>query len=188
MDAALIPHVSDAITLLSNEWVWKQVGDEVGDIVDACKDIVESWYSDMLIGAVFPWVMNPPSGWLLLDGSTYASTDYPELFAVLPSHLISGSNFTLPDVANSFPYGVQDEDDGSLVEGSNDLTLTIAQLPVHTHDYIPSPIGVSPGGAGPPIPSAAPSTPIPTTSTGSGDNIDKRPQRFGLVYAVFTGR
>lgn len=188
MDVALIPHISDAITLLTNAWVWEKVEDDVNDIVLACKAIVESWYSDMLIGSVFPWLVNPPAGWLLLDGSTYANADYPELSDILPGHLISGANFTLPDVEGAFPFGVLSEDDGAAVEGENILNLTIGQLPSHSHSYVPSPLSVTPGIAGPAAPAAAPAAPIQTGTVGSGDDIDKRPLRFGLVYAVFAGR
>lgn len=188
LDAALFPHVGDVITALTNESQWEVVGDDVADIVAACKESVESWYSDMLIGSVFPWIVNPPAGWLLLDGSTYASADYPELSTLLPVHLVSGANFTLPNVADAFPFGVLDEDDGSSVTGANVLNLTIGQLPAHTHTEIPALAGVDVGGAGPPLPSATVGAPIASGSTGDGDNVDTRPKRFGLVYAVFSGR
>jgi microcystin-dependent protein len=189
LDAALFPHVGDAITKLTNEWVWEKVGDDVEDVVAACKASVESWYSDMLIGSILPWIINPPGGWLLLDGSTYASADYPELSALLPTHLISGSDFILPDVENSFPFGVLDEDDASIVVGSNALTLSVAQLPAHTHNYISTIIDVDVKTVGVPDPlGARTGPPVATTPTGSGDDIDIRPKRFGLVYAVFAGR
>jgi hypothetical protein len=188
LDTALFPHVGDAITTLTNDWHWEEIGDPVSDVVSACKQAVESWYSDMLIGTVFPWIINPPSGWLLLDGSTYANSDYPELSALLPVHLVSGANFTLPDVENAFPFGVLDEDDGSAVAGSNVLTLTVGQLPSHTHTEIPPTVGATVGGAGPPLPSAEVGAPVASGLTGDGDDIDTRPKRFGLVYAVFAGR
>jgi len=188
LDAALFPHVGDAITELTNSWQWVEVGDSVADIVASCKASVESWYSDMLIGSVFPWLINPPAGWLLLDGSTHASADYPELSVLLPTHLISGANFILPDVENAFPFGVVDEDDGSSVAGSNVLNLTIGQLPAHTHTYTPPVLTVNAETPVVPIPTSGIGSPIATGSTGSGDDIDKRPLRFGLVYAVFAGR
>lgn len=188
MDVTLIPHVSDAITLLSNAWVWEKVGDDVSDVVLACKAIVESWYSDMLIGSVFPWLVNPPLGWLLLDGSTYANADYPELSGILPAHLVAGANFTLPDVEGAFPFGVQDEDDGTVVDGSNILNLTVGQLPSHTHTYIPPVLTVEAETPTTPIPTAGIGTSTATGATGDGDDIDRRPLRFGLVYAVFAGR
>lgn len=187
-DSALFAHLGDAITRLTNEWVWEPVGDSVSDVVDECKEIVESWYSDMLIGSVFPWMINPPVGWLLLDGSTYASADYPELSALLPSHLISGANFTLPDVENAFPYGVADKNDSTAVDGSNVLNLSVSQLPAHNHTYTPPVLTINAETPVVPVPTAGIGAPTTTGNTGSGDDIDKRPLRFGLVYAVFSGR
>ncbi len=188
IDSALFPHVGDAITQLTNDWVWEAVGDDISDVVSACKEAVESWYSDMLIGTVFPWIINPPTGWLLLDGSTYASADYPELSALLPAHLIAGANFTLPDVENAFPFGVLDEDDGTVVAGSNALTLTVGQLPSHNHTYTPPVLTINAETPVVPIPTAGIGSPIATGNTGDGDDVDIRPKRFGLVYAVFAGR
>ena len=188
LDMALLQHFGDAITALTNDWVWEEVEDSISDVVAACKDSVENWYSDMLIGSVFPWVINPPAGWLLMDGSTHASADYPELSALLPSHLISGANFTLPDVENAFPYGIHDEDDGSAVSGTNVLNLSIAQLPAHTHTYTPPTLTINAETPVVPIPTAGIGAPVATGSTGAGDDIDKRPLRFGLIYAVYAGR
>jgi microcystin-dependent protein len=188
LDVALFPHIGDAITALTNDKEWEPVEDAVADVVAACKDSIESWYSDMLIGSIFPWIINPPDGWLLLDGSTHASADYPELSALLPAHLITGPNFTLPDTASAFPYGVVDEDDGAIVTGTNVLNLTIAQMPSHTHTYTPPIIVPQAEIPAVPVPHTASGTPIQTGATGSGDDIDKRPKRFGLIYAVFAGR
>lgn len=188
IDSALFPHVGDAITELTNDFTWEEIGDSVSDVVSACKDAVENWYSDMLIGSIFPWIINPPAGWLLLDGSTYASADYPELSALLPAHLISGDNFTLPDIENAFPYGVLDEDDGSQVAGSNVLTLTVGQIPAHSHLYTPPALTIEAETPVVPIPTATVGTPTQTGNTGDGDDIDIRPKRFGLLYAVFACR
>ena len=187
LDVALFPHVGDAITKLADEKEWEAVGDSVVDVVAACKESVENWYSDMLIGSVYPWIITPPTGWLLLDGSTYASADYPELSGLLPPHLISGLNFTLPDVSDAFPFGVVDEDSGSTVTGANVLNLTVAQLPAHSHLYTPPALTI-PVGPPPATPVSGIGTPVQTSDTGSGDDIDKRPRRFGLIYAVFSGR
>lgn len=188
LDSALFPHVGDAITSLSLDIEWTKVGDEVVDVVAEVKKSVESWYSDMLIGTVFPWLINPPVGWLLLDGSTYASADYPELSALLPAHLISGANFTLPDVSYAFPQAVQDEDDAGAVVGSNVLTLTVGQLPAHNHTYTPPVLTIDAETPSVPVTTAGVGSPTTTGNTGDGDDVDIRPMRFGLVYAVFSGR
>lgn len=188
IDIALFPHVGDALTSLAEELTWKVVGDDIVDVVAACKLGVESWYSDMLIGTVFTWIINPPNGWLLLDGSTHAIADYPELGALLPSHLISGTDFILPDVENAFPFGVIDEDDGTVVTGSNVLNLTVGQLPTHNHTYTPPVLTINAETPVVPVPTAGIGAPTTTGNTGSGDDIETRPKRFGLVYAVFAGR
>ena len=187
VDIALLPHLGDVITTLTSDWVWELVQDDIDVIVAACKDVVEEWYGDMLVGSVFPWLSTPPIGWLLLDGSTHAEADYPELFAVLDDALKSGTDFTLPDVDGAFPYGVMASADAGSVTGSNTLNLTVGQLPAHTHNYVPATLGV-PAGPPPTQPSAIVGATIPTGSTGSGDNIDRRPLRFGLLYAVYAGR
>lgn len=187
MDSALIPHFSDAITKLSNKYVWTEVEDSIDVIVESCKASVESWYSDMLIGSVAPWLSTPPDGWLLLDGSTHAGVDYPELFAVLDDALKSGSDFTLPDTSNSFAFGVNVKADAGQIVGSNTLNLTIGQLPAHTHTYEPPTMTV-PVGPPPTTPVGGIGSPVPTGSTGNGDDIDRRPLRFGMIFAVFAGR
>lgn len=188
VDTALIPDVSDAITLLTSDWVWEQVGDDVAEIVQACKDIVETWYSNMLVGSVTLWLSTPPDGWLLLDGSTHAENDYPELFAVLDDALKDGTDFTLPDVSDSFPFGVQVKADAGAVTGSNTLNLTVGQLPPHAHQYTPPVMTVTAETPVVPIPTAGIGAPVATSSIGDGDDIDRRPARFGLVFAVFAGR
>jgi hypothetical protein len=188
IDEALIPHLSDAITSLDELFGWWEVGDSVDDVVAEVKRSVELWYSDMLIGTVHSWLSTPPNGWLLLDGSTHARDDYPELFEVLDDSLKDGSDFTLPDVADAFPFGVQDTADAGSVAGSNTLSLTVAQLPAHTHTYTPPVLTVDAETPTVPIPTAGIGGPTATGSTGDGDDIDKRPLRFGLIFAVFAGR
>lgn len=189
LDSALLPHFGDAITALTNENEWTAVGDAVADVVAACKASVESWYSDMLIGMVSSFVAAPPSGWLELDGVTYAQADYPELFAKLPSGWISGTDFTLPDVDGVFLNGVGLAGTIGATGGSNSHVLTEAEMPAHTHAYTMPVAAPDTVGAGAPIPSVmsvVPST--ATTSSGSGGAHENRPAFLSLVVAVFAGR
>ncbi len=188
LDVALLPHFGDAVTELTKENTWTEVGDTVAEVLAACKDSVESWYSDMLIGSVAPWLSTPPDGWLLLDGSTHAQDDYPELFAVLDAALKDGTDFTLPDTTNSFAYGVLAKADAGQVAGSNTLNLTVGQLPSHNHTYTPPVLSATAETPVVPVPSVAVGASTSTGSTGDGDDIDRRPLRFGLVFAVFAGR
>lgn len=188
LDRALSPHVADAIANLSQAAQWLEVGDSVDAVITAAALTVEDYYENMLVGSVFPWLSTPPDGWLLLDGSTHALGDYPELAAVLDESLKDGPNFTLPDVEGAFPYGVLLKANTGHLDGSNILNLTVGQLPAHTHTYTPPVLSVEAETPAVPIPTAGIGSPIATGSTGDGDNIDRRPLRFGLIYAVYAGR
>lgn len=188
LDSALFAHVGDAITALTEESQWEQVGDTVADVVAACKDSVENWYSDMLIGSIQTFLIVPPSGWLLLDGTTYDKTDYPELWGVLPSQLTTPSQFTLPDFTSAFLAGTDTESEIGDTDGSNTTSLTVAQLPAHSHLYTPPVLTINAETPVVPIPTAGIGTGIQTGQTGSGDDIDNRPAHVLAMFAVFAGR
>ena len=47
-----------------------------------------------------------PAGWLICDGRSVSSTDYPELYAVIGTTYGGyGTNFQLPDLRGRFPVG-----------------------------------------------------------------------------------
>lgn len=189
LDIALFPHVGDAITALTNESEWAEVGDTVADVVVACKDAIESWYSDMLIGQVAQFVMVAPSGWLELDGATYAQVDYPELAAKIPAGWITGDNFTLPDVEEIFFSGVGSGGTVGATGGSNTHVLTESEMPTHSHTYTFPVVAPDTISAGSPTPSVATVTPgTPTSSAGSDNAHENRPAFVSLVVAVFAGR
>ena len=177
------------LTALTNNDEWEAVGDSVSDVVAAAKAAVEVWYSDMLIGQLSFFVSSAPPGWLELDGATYANADYPELSDRLPAAWISGANFTLPDLQDTFLSGVGSGGTIGAPGGSNSHTLTEAELPAHTHAYTLPVLGAVLVNAGSPVPSVTSITPgTPTGSAGSGNAHENRPAFVALVVAVFAGR
>lgn len=83
-----------------------------------------------------------PTGWLLCDGTTYASGKYPSLFSVLGFlYGGSGSNFNVPDLRGRITVGI--DDGAGRVTSQNTLgsasgeelhTLTTAEFPNHNHN------------------------------------------------------
>jgi microcystin-dependent protein len=93
-----------------------------------------------------------PTGWLLCDGSTFSSSTYPALATLVADKYgtHSGSNYYLPNLKGKIPVGR----DSSQAEfdtlgetgGAKTVTLTEAQMPVHTHTLTPG--QVVGGGSG----------------------------------------
>lgn len=94
----------------------------------------------------------PPSGWLLCDGSEVDRVVYSNLFSLIgvTFGIGDGANtFNLPDMRGRFPLGMDDPGAGTAgpanvvanpaadsiggTSGSETVTLTSAQMPVHGH-------------------------------------------------------
>lgn len=76
-----------------------------------------------------------PAGWLLCSGQAVSRTTYAALFAVIGTTYGPGdgsTTFNLPDLRDKFPIGKNAGTLGS-TGGSSTKTLTIANLPAHTH-------------------------------------------------------
>jgi microcystin-dependent protein len=86
-------------------------------------------------GLVSIWPSNTiPLGWLLCDGTGYATATYPALFAAIGTTYGSSGGFQVPDMRTFVPYYT-----GTLnaTGGTSTETLTAAQsgLVAHVHKY-----------------------------------------------------
>lgn len=111
--------------------------------------VVPSFYSSVPVGVVIPWAGLPgnvPNGWLSCTGQEVSRTDVvgqtrtAPLFKVLGTRFGVGNGtttFNLPDFRGRMAVG----QDPSVLDfgivgktgGEKDVTLTIAQMPSHTH-------------------------------------------------------
>lgn len=77
-----------------------------------------------------------PAGWLLMDGSNYAMDDYPDLMDVYPAALKdtpAAGRFVVPDMRGRVPVGVGLSYTLNQSGGAETHTLTVAEMPSHTH-------------------------------------------------------
>jgi len=90
---------------------------------------------------------NPPSGWLICDGSSVSYTTYPQLYFILGYTYGAGSGlgqFNLPNLQGRVPVGLSPSYPLASIGGAATHTLTINEMPSHTHTYADS----TPGGGG----------------------------------------
>lgn len=144
-------------------------------------------------GGLLAWPMpTPPDGWLVCDGGSYATTDYPELFALIGYTFGgAGASFNVPDYRDLILMGA-----GTIVgvgaeAGNASVTLVTGNVPAHTHSVaqpnnIDSLDDVSVSGTLSSFISSSglPSAPISTGSTGSGTPFSIIPPVAGINILI----
>jgi microcystin-dependent protein len=91
----------------------------------------------ILTGEIKMWgTATAPSGYLLCNGTAVSRTTYAALFAIYSTTFGSGdgsTTFNLPDFRNRMPIGAGTTYSAADTGGSATTTLSIANLPAHTH-------------------------------------------------------
>ena len=87
--------------------------------------------------------LTPPAGWLVCDGTYVSKTTYSALYSVIGDSfgLFQATLFNLPNLRQRFPVGtINGTSNGNVYNlgsmgGEEVHTLTIAEMPSHTHTY-----------------------------------------------------
>jgi microcystin-dependent protein len=160
---------------------------------DEIEKLVANVYEEIMnpmIGYCFPLITGTlPDNCLLLDGSTHAREDYPQLYAVLDGvFIVDADNFFLPDMRSRIPVGAGTGTGLSAYTvneqgGSETETLSEAQMPSHFHTTnMTTGLAVAPGELPVNIP-----TPFPigtTNSAGGGLSHNNIQPYTALPWAV----
>jgi microcystin-dependent protein len=81
--------------------------------------------------------VNAPAGWLVCDGSGCHTSVYSRLHSIIGySFGGGGTNFNLPNLKSRIPIGLNSSGSFNTLNktgGYENVTLTIAQIPSHTH-------------------------------------------------------
>lgn len=161
---------------------------------------VPTWVSAVAAhesGMIAAWAGGAvPSGWLLCDGSSVATATYPDLFAEIGyTYGGAGANFNLPNLVDVFVRGQSSST--AATGGTDNMTLTIAEMPAHDHTindpghtheiggtFSGSTLNVSYSGRG--VNSYSSTTGITINNTGGGNAFDNRPAYLELQYIIKT--
>ncbi len=196
----------DQMTMADN---WVENGDVgVSFAVEESEKIFQGYifmgFNPIPVGLIHPFA-NPtvPAGYLLCDGGTYATTDYPELFSTIGySFGGSGSDFNVPNLIDRNIIGASGAFSFGDTGGEIDHTLDVSEIPSHGHSdaghthSIPLVVGL-PAQAGVGF-SANQTVPIITdstglgfaniTNTGGGGAHNNMPPYMSLSYCIYAGR
>lgn len=144
----------------------------------------------MPTGAILPYGGTAsPSGFLICDGSAVSRTTYATLFGIIGTAFGAGdgtTTFNLPNLEGKFPLGTANPLTVGLTGGEADHTLTIAEMPAHTH-AVAEYAGAAPGNTHINAPVNYGATQGPNSgSAGLGQPHNNMPPYLTLNYIIKT--
>lgn len=152
-----------------------------------------------LCGLIMPvCTASIPVGTLLCDGATYNRVDYPNLYDALDeAYHLDTDTFFVPDLRDRFVLGTGPTYAKNTSGGTTSQTLTIDQMPAHTHGNaphthtevtsVPSLINgglEAPASAAQPAAGVTGATSITIDSAGGGEAFEVIPPYLSLRYVV----
>jgi microcystin-dependent protein len=133
-------NIAGAINQMTLDYTWSEDGDVgISFAIEEAKKTLESMvfmaFNPIPVGLIHPFgAAVEPAGYLLCDGASYATADYPELFAVIAyTYGGAGANFNVPALINRVVVGSGDLWSIGATGGEQDVFLDVAALPSHTH-------------------------------------------------------
>lgn len=157
-----------AAEIATRRYMWSEMTDSEWDEISALTAAMsKELFTNIMIGSVVPFVGAViPENLLLCDGGTYSREDYPNLYSILPAALVlDADTFTLPDMSGLAAVGATIARPLLTVFGEEEHTLTVGEMPAHSHDYVEPINNVDLEDVG--VPEAGASRNLFVTQTGS---------------------
>ena len=152
---------------------------------------IPSTNNTLKAGFIYPLAsMTVPEGFLLCDGTAYNRAEYPELFAAIGTMYGAGNGsttFNVPNLQTRVPVGAGEGYELGSTGGEAEHTLTVDEMPSHTHNV---PYNISSTTSG----SAAyrltsPESGTATIRANGGDQPHNNMQPYTVVhYIIATGK
>lgn len=186
-----MPAVHGALLALTVEANWEEHGvDTPSEAAGKMQDMLDDWEGGcMPVGMIVPAVTaSVPDGYLVCDGTEYDEVDYPELYDAIDAFYHTGPDtFKVPDFRGRLCVGyssggpLSDRDIGD-TGGTETHTLSLAEMPAHTHTIHTHFTGLDVESAGVPDLSSSPPLPSELTSSAGGDGAHQNMPPFGVAY------
>lgn len=149
-------------------------------------DVIMAESVEGIMQSIVGMIVSSPvilDGFLVCDGSAHSEATYPKLAALLGASL---GSFTVPDLRNRFILGASFAKPIATIGGEENVTLSEAQMPLHSHAEsvavpfagsiaagVPTTYAVSGAGA--------------TGSAGASQPHTNMPPYYALLYLISSG-
>jgi microcystin-dependent protein len=180
----LTKYLTGALDVLCHGYNWEMFGDaSTDDTTQLFEEVIASMRDENRAGEIFASVSSQHDGALSLDGAYIDPNSYPMLAAVVPaSWWVSSDEIELPNMTGAYLTGMGDSSQHGMFTGSNTHTLTVDEIPSHSHAYA----SAGTGAATLVVPDVPTAVPAPGATGLSGGNMahNNRPLSLQVYWFI----